>query len=142
MNEIKITVNGKSYDVKVGDASTSPVDVEINGKSYQVEFDAVSTGATPIHKAPVVSTPVAPRSTTTVQSSPVTGNGVRAPMPGTIVKIEVKAGDKVTRGQHLLALEAMKMKNSIKSPVDAVVKAVLVNDGQKVQYNDMLVSFE
>jgi len=142
MNEIKITVNGKSYDVKVGDVTTSPVDLTVDGKSYVVEFEAESTGTTPARKTPVISVPVAAAPTAVTQTAQVTGAGVRAPMPGTIVKIEVKAGDKVARGQHLLSLEAMKMKNSIKSPVDAVVKAVLVNDGQKVQYNDMLVSFE
>jgi glutaconyl-CoA/methylmalonyl-CoA decarboxylase subunit gamma len=142
MNEIKITVNGKTYEVKVGDVSTSPVDLTVDGRSYRVEFDAVSSGTNVIRKAPMVSAPVATPATTVMQSAPITGSGVRAPMPGTIVKIEVKVGDKVTHGQHLLALEAMKMKNSIKSPVDAVIKAIHVNDGQKVQYNDMLVSFE
>jgi biotin carboxyl carrier protein len=72
----------------------------------------------------------------------VGGSGVRAPMPGTIVQVNVQAGDKVTRGQQLVSLEAMKMKNAIRAPQDAVVKAVLVGEGQKVQYNDMLVSFE
>jgi glutaconyl-CoA/methylmalonyl-CoA decarboxylase subunit gamma len=145
MKEIKITVNGKKYDVKVGDVSASPVEVVVDGKSYQVEYDAPSTGSAPVRTAPVVSAPVISAPVASVAApAPVvaSGSGVRAPMPGTIVKIDVKPGDKVTRGQQLVSLEAMKMKNSIKSPADAVVKAVHVTDGQKVQFNDVLVSFE
>ena len=145
MKEMNILVNGKSYKVEVGDLSSSPAEVIVDGKPFQVEFEAVETVGTPVRTAPVkkASAPVAP--VAVAPASPVvaaTGNGVRAPMPGTIVRIEVHAGDKVTRGQTLLSLEAMKMKNAIKSPVDAVVKAIHVNDGQKVQFNDLLVSFE
>ncbi len=145
MKEIKITVNGKSYEVKVGDISASPVEIVVDGKSYQVEYDAPTTNSAPVRSAPVVAAPVFSAPVTTVSApSPVaaSGSGVRAPMPGTIVKIDVKPGDKVTRGQQLVSLEAMKMKNSIKSPADGVVKAIHVTDGQKVQFNDVLVSFE
>lgn len=144
MKELKITVNGKKYDVSVGDVTGSPVEVVVDGKSYQVEVEApamrkavASAPATTYVAAPVI-TSAAP------VAAPVAAgaSGVRAPMPGTIVQISVKAGDKVTRGQALVSLEAMKMKNAIKSPVDAVVKDVHVTEGQKVQYNDVLVSFE
>jgi biotin carboxyl carrier protein len=63
-------------------------------------------------------------------------------MPGLIIDVCVKPGDKVTRGQHMMALEAMKMKNSIRSPRDAVIASVAVADQQKVAYNDLLVTFE
>ncbi|MCX7838071.1 MAG: biotin/lipoyl-binding protein [Anaerolineae bacterium] len=65
-----------------------------------------------------------------------------APMPGTILEIHVQPGDRVTRGQKLMTLEAMKMKNAIKSPYDAVVAQVLVQPGQTVRYGDVLVCFE
>ncbi len=73
-------------------------------------------------------------------------NGFRsdlvAPMPGTILTIEVQPGDKVVRGQKLLTLEAMKMKNAIKAPQDGVVSKVMVQPGQTVRYGDVLVCFE
>ncbi|MBM3131144.1 MAG: acetyl-CoA carboxylase biotin carboxyl carrier protein subunit [Chloroflexi bacterium] len=73
-------------------------------------------------------------------------NGARAdliaPMPGTILSVEVKPGDAVTRGQKLLTLEAMKMKNAIKAPYDAVVAQVLAQPGQTVRYGDVLICFE
>lgn len=65
-----------------------------------------------------------------------------APMPGTILEIHVQPGERVTRGQKLMTLEAMKMKNAIKSPYDAVVAQVLVQPGQTVRYGDVLICFE
>jgi biotin carboxyl carrier protein len=56
--------------------------------------------------------------------------------------MSVKAGDKVTRGQLICALEAMKMKNAIKSSIDGVIASVNVVSGQKVAYNDVIVSYE
>lgn len=73
-------------------------------------------------------------------------NGFRAdlvaPMPGTILSVEVKPGDQVTRGQKLLTLEAMKMKNAIKAPYDGVIAQVRAQAGQTVRYGDVLICFE
>ena len=67
---------------------------------------------------------------------------VTAPMPGTLLSVEVKPGDTITRGQTVAVLEAMKMKNAIKSPHDGVVDQVLVQAGQTVNYGDTLLCFE
>ena len=64
-----------------------------------------------------------------------------APMPGTILSVSVKPGQTVTRGQPLLILEAMKMKNLIKSPYDGVIEEVLAQPGQTVSYGSLLVKF-
>lgn len=65
-----------------------------------------------------------------------------APMPGTILSIEVKPGDSIKRGQTVLILEAMKMKNAIKSPQDAIVREIVAATGQTVRYGDVLIQFE
>ena len=57
---------------------------------------------------------------------------MNAPMPGTIVRINVKAGDSVKKGDVLLVLEAMKMENDICAPADGTVLAVQVNQGETV----------
>ena len=64
-----------------------------------------------------------------------------APMPGTILSVNVKPGDTVSRGQPLLILEAMKMKNSIKSPHEGVIAEVLAQPGQAVSYGCVLLRF-
>jgi biotin carboxyl carrier protein len=65
-----------------------------------------------------------------------------APMPGTILSVAVAVGDRVARGQTVLVLEAMKMKNAIKSPQAAVVAEVLVQPGQAVGYGYVMLKFQ
>ena len=97
MKEVTITVNGKSYAVKVGDLNTSPVHVEVNGKSYMVEMEMPEVVEAQVvqNVQAVSSAPVAKRSTTP-HSETTTGRGtgkfVNAPMPGTIVLITAKVG--------------------------------------------------
>jgi biotin carboxyl carrier protein len=67
---------------------------------------------------------------------------LKAPMPGLVVKIAAKPGDTIPKGGALLVLEAMKMENIIKSPDDVVVKSILVNQGDAVEKNEVLVNFE
>ena len=66
---------------------------------------------------------------------------VCAPMPGVIQAVEVQVGDEVKHGQTVVVLEAMKMKNAIRSPRDGVISEVLVRVGQNVGYGDTLVKF-
>jgi biotin carboxyl carrier protein len=62
-----------------------------------------------------------------------------APMPGKILSVEVKQGDRMSRGQTVVILEAMKMKNAIKAPYDGVVLEIMVRAEQSVAYGDPLV---
>jgi len=64
-----------------------------------------------------------------------------APLPGTVVEVFVKAGDKVEAGQVVLVIEAMKMKNSIRSVFSGLVSEVLVTAGQSVAHKQALVKF-
>jgi len=70
------------------------------------------------------------------------GRSVTSPMPGVILSIEVAVGTKVQRGQTLLVLEAMKMKNEIKAERDGTIAAVLVEAGAQVNHRDVLVEYE
>ncbi len=67
---------------------------------------------------------------------------VRPPMPGRIVKVAVRAGDRVARHGPLVVLEAMKMQNEIPAPVSGVVREVRVREGQGVLASDVLVVLE
>jgi len=66
---------------------------------------------------------------------------IKAPMPGLILDIKVKAGDKINKGDTLLVLEAMKMENIIKSAREGEVKSVLVAVGESVEKNQVLIHF-
>jgi biotin carboxyl carrier protein len=67
---------------------------------------------------------------------------IKAPMPGTILSIDIKDGDSVNKGETILILEAMKMENVIKSPGDGVIKFVSVSVGDNVEKNQLLISLE
>lgn len=69
-------------------------------------------------------------------------NMVKAPMPGMVLRIHVKPGDTVQKGDALLVLEAMKMENVIKATGDAVVKKVMVAERTAVDKGQVLVEFE
>ncbi len=68
----------------------------------------------------------------------IEGTPVKAPMRGTIVKIHVKVGDKVRKGQPIFALEAMKMENIIEAPADGVVKQIYASIGKSVATGEVL----
>ena len=76
------------------------------------------------------------------EPQPITGNTVNAPLPGRVISINVKVGDKVTVNQEVLTLEAMKMENSITSDYAGTVKQILVTEGQNVPTDAPLVEIE
>jgi len=69
-------------------------------------------------------------------------NDIKAPMPGLILEVPVKAGDQVKEGDYLLVLEAMKMENALTAPRDGVVKAVAVAKGDTVNKGQLLIEME
>jgi propionyl-CoA carboxylase alpha chain len=67
---------------------------------------------------------------------------VQSPMPGLVVSIAVKPGDKVVAGQEVCVVEAMKMQNALRSAVDGVVKTIKVRVGENVAADQLLVEYE
>jgi biotin carboxyl carrier protein len=67
---------------------------------------------------------------------------VRAPMPGMIVRTDVAVGERVSAGQGVVVMEAMKMENELKAEAGGVVARVLVEPGQAVEKGAVLVEFE
>ena len=84
--------------------------------------------------------PVEIKEETIVESDPITGPVISAPMCGRIVDIKVKKGQKVKKGDTVLVYEAMKMENEIFSPAAGSVTAVMVKKGDTVNSNDVLVT--
>ena len=81
----------------------------------------------------------APKQEVAEVKQPVTGKTVVAPLPGKVISLKVKAGDKVSAGDEVVVLEAMKMENSITSDVSGYVKQVLVVEGDNVQTDAVLL---
>jgi biotin carboxyl carrier protein len=148
----KLTVNDKTYNVEIGDLNQAIVEVQVDGEKFsvKVESDApeVDRGLTPVipmaHN-PVVAPPPSPLPRAKGPSAPpVAGDGktLAAPMPGVVLAVRVKPGDKVKRGQEVCLLESMKMELNIMASADGVVKNVCVSQGQNVAHGTVLVEFE
>ena len=137
-----VVINGKSYQVEVENLQTTPIVAVVDGVRYDVypeETQPASSFAQTSVNAPAVQAAALARKA----AAPSTGAEVlTAPLPGTIVSIEVKPGDAVKQGQTLCVLEAMKMKNAIKAAADAVVADVHVNQGDLVKHGQALISFK
>ena len=63
-------------------------------------------------------------------------------MPGEIIDVKVKEGDKVEKGELLMVISAMKMEMSVSAPISGVVKTISVQKGQKMQGDDLLLEIE
>ena len=69
-------------------------------------------------------------------------NNIKSNIPGTIIELNVKPGQKVKQGELLLRLEAMKMQNRIDMPFDGIIKSVNVNVGEKIPKNFLMIEIE
>lgn len=107
--------------------------VTVNGTVYEVELEEL-TGAAP---APV-SAPAASAAAPAPAAAPAAGEQITAPMPGTILAVNVSAGQAVKKGEVLMILEAMKMENEIMCPRDGVVASVNTSKGASVESGTLL----
>jgi len=124
-----ILYKNKSYRAELikNDVETKTITLKINSRNYSVnlkdKFDLL------LEKMGMTNT----------ASSKV--NSIKAPMPGLIIDLKIKAGDTVKPGDALLILEAMKMENILKSPGEGVVKNVKVKKGDSVEKGQVLIEF-
>lgn len=146
LKEYKYTINGTKFTVKVGDVTDNQVHVEVNGVPYNVELDKAPGGVKTSVSAPVKAPQKAPRTESgekiiaTPAPAAAAGYKVQAPLPGTLMSLNVKVGDTVNAGDTVCVLEAMKMENDIHTAKGGVVKQILVNVGDAVpQDGDIMI---
>ena len=127
----KVTLNGRTYEVEVEAGKAMLLD----------EYEAVvpSAPAAPAAAPVAAAAAPAPAAAPAAPAAPVAGEAVTAPMPGTILKVAVTAGQAVKEGDLLIVLEAMKMENEIFAPKAGTVAQVLVNKGASVDTGAALV---
>lgn len=138
MKTYKFKINGKDYDVTIGEAEGKMLQVNVNGADYQVELEnaPASAPAAPAAAAPAAATPAAATPAPAAPAAPKApagaGEKVNSPLPGVIVEVSVKEGQAVKSGQKVAVLEAMKMENEISAPKDGTITAIHVNKGDSI----------
>jgi biotin carboxyl carrier protein len=138
-----VTVEGKTYQVEIPDPGAAPLQVIVDGQVFEVGIlnpEAQVAPAAPVASADTraggagrapASRPPPPRSRE--------GEAISAPMPGTILSVEVEQGQDIEGGQVVCVLEAMKMKNPIRAASAGTVARVHIRVGQSVAYGDLMV---
>ena len=120
--------------------------ISVNGKHYEVDVEEIATDGSVVESKTVTSEQVKKTEPAKQQTSATAGNmgseKITAPMPGTILKINVELGAEVKSGEVLCVLEAMKMENDITAPRDGKVASVNAAKGASVNAGDVLVSLE
>jgi biotin carboxyl carrier protein len=146
--KIRVQIDQKVFEVEVGDLNDRPITAVVDGEAFKVWPEAAEA---PMAAAPVavpvvrVSAPAPAATPVAAPKAPaVTGDKskqVVAPIPGTILSVNVKEGQDVSFGQELCTLEAMKMKSAIRANHAGKIAAIRVAAGDKVSQNQALMDY-
>ncbi len=127
----KVTLNNRTYEVEVEEGKAMLID---EYEAYAPAAPAPVAAAAPAAAAPAAAAPAAPAG-----ASLAAGELVKSPMPGNILKINVTQGQKVSEGDVLLVLEAMKMENEIVATKSGTVAQIVTAKGAVVETGAPLV---
>jgi glutaconyl-CoA/methylmalonyl-CoA decarboxylase subunit gamma len=137
-----VTIQDKSYVVEIEDINARPVIAYVEGIRVEVIPDTnplgVEGGRQEVQKEAKEVHSIDLRQSASGQNV----DEMTAPLPGTVVEVFVKGGDLIESGQVILIIEAMKMKNSIRSTRAGMITEVLVSPMQTVAHKQPLVRFE
>jgi biotin carboxyl carrier protein len=139
---IVIRVDGAEYRAR-STSRGSGVDVRIGPRTYRARFrgrELLLDGEP--HDVAIPAIEDERVATSAEVESEVSVREVRAPMPGRVVRILVRAGERVERGQVLLVLEAMKMQNEIPAPRGGIVREVRVSEGELITADRVVAVLE
>lgn len=147
-SEFNVTLHGETYHIKIkgtghGKDNERPFYVHVDGVAEEVVLESLDeievTPGTPTRKSdPKGGNPKGG----TTRPRPTHAGCVTTAMPGSIVEIKVKTGDKVKAGDGVLVIEAMKMENEIQSAVSGTVVAIFVTKGDAVTPDQVLVEIQ
>jgi pyruvate carboxylase subunit B len=130
-----VFVDGDYFEVEVDEVGGAPVITSVSPMMPQPVAAPAPAAAAPPTPAPA---PAAAPAEPTPKPAAAAGTAIEAPMPGMVIRYEVKEGDSVNQGDVVLILEAMKMENSIAAPTSGTVLSIPFKNGDSVQKGDTL----
>ena len=140
-----VTMNGKKYEVEVERMSAFHMltrEEIASGVSTPVQPVAApapkAAAPTPAAAAPAPKAAATPAPAAPAAKAAPGGTSVTSPMPGSVLGVKVNVGDKVSAGQTMFVLEAMKMENEIVAPVDGTVASINVKTGDTVDTDQVM----
>lgn len=141
--KIHVKIQNKTYVVRIGDIHARPIQATVDGETYEVWPEEMTLPAQDYQPS---TSPEKPIKQATIEvpadSTEEMVKQVKAPIPGTIISIHVSEGNQVEYGQELCILEAMKMKNSIRSSRAGKIARVLVKEGDSVKHSQVLMEYD
>lgn len=136
-----VQVGTQTFEVEIEDINARPVIARVGEQVFEItpsnEPVQQARQTTPVSQ-PAAAAAALPSGAV---SQHMSGNDLVAPLPGTVIEIFVKAGDQLEAGQVVLIIDAMKMKNSIRSVRAGTVGQILVAPGQSVSHKQSLIRF-
>ena len=143
-----VKIADKTYEVEVENVYTRPIIARVDGQTFEVmpengvqlDSEKEAGGTMPVAEKSASGLKPLPAASPTSNQA-LSGKTLTSPLPGTVIEVFVKKDDIVEAGQVLLIIEAMKMKNSIRSVRPGTVAEVLVSAGQTVAHKQALVEF-
>ena len=142
MKNYKYTIDGKEYNVEIGDINDNIADVTVNGEAFKVEMEPEPVAEKKKEVVKPAEAKASQDGDTAAATNVNTENPIKAPLPGVITEIKVSVGDTVSAGDTVVVLEAMKMANNIEAEKSGKVTAVCVKQGESVMEDTPLVVIE
>jgi len=166
MNDFVVTIAGKKRTITILDEST----IEYNGEQYPINLSKINNHCYLLkvgnkvfditssklerdkfgflvnghYFETIVRTKLSEKAAEYLKNKKLETHhdSIIAPMPGLLLKLKKKVGDKVEQGESVGVLEAMKMENDLRSPATGIIKEILVNEGSSVEKNQIIINIE
>jgi biotin carboxyl carrier protein len=145
----EISINGKSHHYEIIKLNNSTYRLRIDEKFYNISSSKMENSCFYISIEglifePVVMTTLQEKASKVIEQTSLENklSEIKSPMPGMILKLKKKPGDKIEKGESVIILEAMKMENDIKAPSSGIIKNMYASEGSAVEKGAKLFSIE
>jgi len=139
MKNFKFRVNSNNYKVNIKSHEGNVIDLEVNGTSYSIQMKEEIKKT----KTPTLVRAASKRPTEPLKVNPSSSKSkIVAPIPGTVLSIDVKIGDTLKVGDRMLVLEAMKMENNIVCEKAGTITDIKIVVGQQVLQDEVMIELE